>query len=196
MFRLLGILVGIGVAGFAILMSADFSTVQQFKVEIIRLLDEIRTPKTSGSQRQDTTFSTEQVPPGSTLTDRTDGLSIIAGDLSTEPSIDAPSVENLEYKPVVDLPVRDTGGMNEASDSRSLESNKIDTFYFWQPFNSEISARGFATRLSDLLHTDVAVEKIGRSRYRVAFQAKTASEIEYYKAQLYELAGLREGEGH
>ena len=65
------------------------------------------------------------------------------------------------------------------------------TATIWEPFHSEISARGFAKRLSLQLGYPFAVSKQGPARYLVVFDYQTDAERSLLEQQIAALTGYR-----
>lgn len=59
----------------------------------------------------------------------------------------------------------------------------------WYPFHSQMSAEGFANRLSQALDHGFQVERQGAGAYQVVFEAASDSEKELLLAQIAEITG-------
>lgn len=64
-----------------------------------------------------------------------------------------------------------------------------DTSPVWTPFHSEMSAEGFAARLSQALDRDFRVERQGAGAYQVVFDANDPAERDLILAQIWEITG-------
>ena len=60
----------------------------------------------------------------------------------------------------------------------------------WQPFLSELSAKGFAQRLARLTGLDYRVSEAGRGRYEVAVAYSTEDERDAHLARIESVTGL------
>jgi hypothetical protein len=63
-----------------------------------------------------------------------------------------------------------------------------DTAQVWTPFHSEVSARGFANRLSEQIEHPFAVERQGPGAYQVVFRYSSPGERDV--AEVSALTGL------
>jgi hypothetical protein len=65
-----------------------------------------------------------------------------------------------------------------------------DTAQVWTPFHSEVSARGFANRLSEQIEHPFAVERQGPGAYQVVFRYSSPGERDVVLAEVSALTGL------
>jgi hypothetical protein len=61
---------------------------------------------------------------------------------------------------------------------------------FWRPFSTEVSARGFATRLEQLTGLDFRVQRAGVGRYEVAFAHVDDADKQARLARIRTVTGL------
>jgi hypothetical protein len=79
----------------------------------------------------------------------------------------------------------DTATLNEAS----AASEPTETSPVWVPFHSQMSAKGFATRLSLALDREFRVERQGAGAYQVVFDAADAGDRALILAEVSEITG-------
>lgn len=97
------------------------------------------------------------------------------------PRADAPKPESSEAALEEALTVAESATA-EAPDTRTLS--------VWQPFHSEMSAQGFAKRLSLQLGYPFTVIKVGPAEYHVVFSYEADSERDLLSEQLANLTGV------
>jgi len=71
----------------------------------------------------------------------------------------------------------------------ALERNSHASQPVWVPFHSQMSAEGFATRLSQALDHDFRVVRQGAGAYQVVFDASDADQQALIMAQVTEITG-------
>jgi hypothetical protein len=73
--------------------------------------------------------------------------------------------------------------------TRFRELEPIPPVALWEPFHSQMSAEGFASRLSEELDHQFRVERQGAGSYQVVFDASSYSERDLLLAQIAEITG-------
>lgn len=90
-------------------------------------------------------------------------------------------------------PNADNNGMRDSDATVENEADKPQWYAFWQPFSSEISARGFRTRLERITRLDYRVVKVESGQYHVAFSYNDEQSRARHLATIEQATGLSLG---
>lgn len=118
-----------------------------------------------------------QADPGTRVIAETSAAHVVEPDQNPEPSTE----------PAAAQPVAQLNQIATSQTSSPTQSSKT----IWEPFHSEVSATGFAKRLSLQLGYPFQVTKDGPARYLVVFKYKSDEERALLVQQIATLTGYR-----
>lgn len=99
----------------------------------------------------------------------------------------------LTQKPIEKAPVTEQPVVNEALPLEGLavkDGQVLETAVVWKPFHSEVSADGFARRLSTQLGYPFRALREGPAKYHVVFDYGSEEQREMLRAQVKALTGF------
>lgn len=88
---------------------------------------------------------------------------------------------------IEDMPISPQAGR---SDTHAAVETVVETAVVWKPFHSEVSATGFARRLSTQLGYPFRALREGPARYHVVFDYDTVQQRELLQQQVTALTGF------